>query len=237
MGSLPRMESSAKKVLRYSADPPRFQALHCLRNRVEGGASYFVDSFASARRLARTHPHHVALLTKTKLRYEYDNDDHYLSWQHLVLPPNLSTPYAVVNWSPPFQAMRRAMHRRVTTGEEAEAVVEVDARCFDALQAWEAELRRPEHAYEFTMREGDLVLFDNRRILHARRGFRDLSEEKAKERGVEIVPGEPTRWLKGCYLNGEVVWDKLVVLNNRVRGGLPMPEASWEEVDEEQEVD
>ena len=95
----------------------------------------------------------------------------------------------------------------------------VDSRHLDALCAWEEELRRPHRAYEFVMREGDLVLFDNRRIVHARRGFRDLSVEERAERGVDVIPGEPTRWLKGCYLDGDAVWDKLVVLNNQVRGG------------------
>lgn len=62
------------------------------------------------------------------------------------------------------------------------------------------------------MEEGDLVLFDNRRVLHSRSAFRDLTPDEAKERGVEIVEGESTRWLKGCYFDEEVVWDKLVTL-------------------------
>jgi alpha-ketoglutarate-dependent taurine dioxygenase len=45
------------------------------------------------------------------------------------------------------------------------------------------------------MKEGDLVFFDNRRVLHARREY-----------------GEGERWLKGCYLDGEVVWDRLATL-------------------------
>ncbi|CAD6573858.1 MAG: hypothetical protein TREMPRED_000954, partial [Tremellales sp. Tagirdzhanova-0007] len=88
---------------------------------------------------------------------------------------------------------------------------------FVAMREWEQQLNRPSYSYEFLLREGDLVMFDNRRILHARRAFRDLTDEEALERSVEIVPGEPTRWLKGCYLDGDDVWDKLVVLNDQVR--------------------
>jgi gamma-butyrobetaine dioxygenase len=66
------------------------------------------------------------------------------------------------------------------------------------------------------MEEGDLVLFDNRRVLHARRAFRDWTDAEKEERGITIPEGEPSRWLKGCYLDGEVVWDKLVVLNKQV---------------------
>ena len=67
------------------------------------------------------------------------------------------------------------------------------------------------------MEEGDLVLFDNRRVLHARRAFRDLTEEERAERGVKVVEGEPSRWLKGCYLDGEVVWDKLTTLSRKLQ--------------------
>lgn len=68
------------------------------------------------------------------------------------------------------------------------------------------------------LKEGDLVLFDNRRVLHARRQFRDWTDDERKERGIEMVEGEPTRWLKGCYLDGDVVWDKLVVLDRQING-------------------
>jgi hypothetical protein len=79
-------------------------------------------------------------------------------------------------------------------------------------------LKESNREWEFTLEEGDLVLFDNRRVLHARRAFRDLTEAERLERGVEIIEGEPSRWLKGCYLDGEVVWDKLAILNRQING-------------------
>lgn len=200
---------------RYYSHPPRFQGLHCVRNRVHGGESYFVDSFAAAHDFASRHPDHAEYLVKRKIPFGYDNDGHFLSSQHAVLPTNVVDRDAAVNWSPPFQAMRKASQR--VRGREAAEIAQDDSRFFDAIRAWEDILREPQRAYEFTMQEGDLVLFDNRRVLHARRGFRDLTEEERKERGVDVVPGEPTRWLKGCYLDGEVVWDKLVGLNRRHR--------------------
>ncbi|CAD6583536.1 MAG: hypothetical protein TREMPRED_003589, partial [Tremellales sp. Tagirdzhanova-0007] len=48
-------------------NPPRFQALHCLRNRVEGGASYFVDSFAVAQNFAQRYRDQAKLLAKSKI--------------------------------------------------------------------------------------------------------------------------------------------------------------------------
>ena len=67
---------------------------------------------------------------------------------------------------------------------------------YTALRDFDSELEKPEMRFCHLMKEGELVLFDNRRILHARTAF-DMS-----------TPGAE-RWLKGCYLDGEVVWDRL----------------------------
>ena len=86
---------------------------------------------------------------------------------------------------------------------------------FPALNAWDNLINEPSRRVELTMQEGDLIIFDNLRILHARRGFRELTEREKTERGVEVKEGEPSRWLKGCYIDGDVVWDKLAVLSKK----------------------
>jgi gamma-butyrobetaine dioxygenase len=96
---------------------------------------------------------------------------------------------------------------------------------YAAWQNWENALSREAARYEFTMKEGDLVLFDNRRVLHARTSFRDKTDEEREAdrkegKGQDIVEGEPTRWLKGCYLDGEVVWDSLVSLKRELEGDM-----------------
>lgn len=206
---------------RYFALPPRFQFLHSLRNRVVGGASYFVDSFAAAEALRAELPAAYAALQRNVLEYEYDNDDHYMTFQHAVLPRSDLTRglHTVVNWSPPFQApnVRVSVDAGgVPTTPEGKAAAEREF--YAALDAFQAALDRPEFRYEFTLQEGDIVLFDNQRVLHARTAFRDKTDEEVKRDKTVIVPGEPTRWLKGCYLDGSTVWDKLAVLNDQVRG-------------------
>ena len=48
------------------------------------------------------------------------------------------------------------------------------------------------------------MLFDNRRVLHARTAFREKEAESSKE--------ETNRWLKGCYLEADAVLDRMRVL-------------------------
>jgi gamma-butyrobetaine dioxygenase len=96
-----------------------------------------------------------------------------------------------VNWSPPFQGSTPQIAPRKSPTQ----VLKAEQDYYRALAKFEKTLARPEGQYEFTMKEGDLVFFDNRRVLHARRTY-----------------GEGERWLKGCYLDGEVVWDKLATM-------------------------
>jgi alpha-ketoglutarate-dependent taurine dioxygenase len=174
---------------------------------VEGGSSYFVDSFGAVRHMLRDNPDYKV----PKIDFEYDNDGHYLEYTHPLFSGekegNFHWLNSAVNWSPPFQGLPRTVTRRGYSSAN---------EWYSSLDLFQKVLEQPHREWEFTMEEGDLVLFDNRRVLHARRAFRDLTDAERGERGVEIVEGESSRWLKGCYLDGEVVWDKLAVLHQKL---------------------
>ena len=55
--------------------------------------------------------------------------------------------------------------------------------------------------YRVQMQPGDCVVFDNRRVLHARTSFEfnDYEPKEGEERG---------RWLKGAYMDGDEVWSQ-----------------------------
>lgn len=189
-------------IYRYHTEPPRYQLLHCLRNRVQGGESYFVDGFAAACDFERDHPEKAALLQQIPLAYEYHNDGHHMENTHVILPRSLTRLRSAIAWSPPFQGTRR-----VKNGP-------MDESFLDAVALWESYLAQDARRLEFKMEEGDLVFFDNRRVLHARRAFRNWTEQEKQQMGLkQVVDGQPQRWLKGCYLDGDTVWDKLVQLS------------------------
>ncbi|EAT88354.2 hypothetical protein SNOG_04594 [Parastagonospora nodorum SN15] len=72
-----------------------------------------------------------------------------------------------------------------------------------ASHAYEKLISSEENLYEYRLNEGECVIFDNRRVLHARKAF-DASK------------GE--RWLKGAYVDDDVFFSKLRVLQERVEG-------------------
>ncbi|EPQ55528.1 gamma-butyrobetaine hydroxylase [Gloeophyllum trabeum ATCC 11539] len=188
--------------LLYFQHPPRYQILHCLRNRVAGGSSLFLDAIHAARELRSDDPAAFDTLAATPVPFHYINDGHHLHCAHPTIElasPSLtstSTPtsrpatahpgpdVAFVNYSPPFQAPLAPA---------------TPPAFYTALRAFASILADPANTHEYTLREGDAVVFDNRRVLHARRSF-----------------GEGERWLKGCYLEADSVLDRMRVLQGRV---------------------
>ncbi|PCH36933.1 gamma-butyrobetaine hydroxylase [Wolfiporia cocos MD-104 SS10] len=192
--------------LLYFQHPPRFQILHCLRNRVVGGTSIFVDAFHAASKLRAADPAAFQTLAETPVAFHYINDGHHLHYAHptiqlAALPspgadPRAPRPIAHVNYSPPFQAP---------------LPLDTPAAFYPALARFVALLEDPAAQYEYTLREGDAVLFDNRRVLHARTAFTD--REDPGDGGADAT----NRWLKGCYLEADAVLDRGRVLREQLQ--------------------
>ncbi|TFK41683.1 gamma-butyrobetaine hydroxylase [Crucibulum laeve] len=192
--------------LLYFQHPPRYQILHCLRNRVRGGTSIFVDALHAASTLRKTHPEEFNILTNTPVPFHYINDGHHLHYEHPTIElakigssssSNFERPISHINYSPPFQAP---------------LLLSTPTSFFSALRRFSELLNDPENTYEYTLKEGDAALFDNRRVLHARTAFYDLE-------GDEGEAGETNRWLKGCYLEADAIMDRGRVLKGKIERG------------------
>ena len=100
----------------------------------------------------------------------------------------------VLNYSPPFQAPLPA-----GTPDEV----------YDALKAFADVLEEDGRMFRYLLREEDAAVFDNRRVLHARDSFEDPRENRTDD-------GEPMRWLKGCYVEADPLWDRARILRKRL---------------------
>jgi gamma-butyrobetaine dioxygenase len=63
-------------------------------------------------------------------------------------------------------------------------------------------IHREENIHERMMKPGECVIFDNRRVLHARKAF-------------EVADAGKERWLRGAYLDKDPFMSKLRVLAHR----------------------
>lgn len=171
---------------------PHLQFLHSLRARAPGGESMFSDSFHAAETIRSENPEFFKALCTFPVTFHYFNAGQAYrqirTTIELVDPTDLSSPIKLLNWSPPFQG---PFTSHIGSGDQLK-VFHAATQRFDEL------ISARENMYEYRMAEGECVIFDNRRVLHARRAF-----------GAE----EGERWMKGAYLDRDVYASKLRVLD------------------------
>ncbi|KAL2886250.1 Gamma-butyrobetaine dioxygenase [Ceratocystis lukuohia] len=211
----------------YVQQPPRIQLLHCMVNSATGGESLFSDARLAAQKLLDRSTagdtqaaRYVQLLADFRVRYHYTTPPftYRNSWPVLQFRDTFDSrgvscrELDEVWWSPPFQAPNPP------ADPQAEGISDLEAErrsreWLQALQVLRGLIEHPDHVYETKMGAGDCALFDNRRVLHARRAFDTASGE---------------RWLRGTYISDEdfrskmhsVPRDRLQVYAERM--GLPV---------------
>ncbi|KAI5370263.1 Putative TauD/TfdA-like domain, gamma-butyrobetaine hydroxylase-like, GBBH-like domain superfamily [Septoria linicola] len=114
-----------------------------------------------------------------------------------------------VAWSPPFQGPFRLRgdprNADSTPNPElaGEAYNRSVTRWHRAASKFNKLIHREDHIHERLMKPGECVMFDNRRVLHARRAF-DVGDV-----GKE-------RWLKGAYIDQDPYLSKLKILREKL---------------------
>ncbi|KAJ3862043.1 gamma-butyrobetaine hydroxylase [Lentinula novae-zelandiae] len=212
--------------LLYFEHPPRYQILHCIRNRVQGGSSIFSDSFHAAKMLKSFYPEDYDILTKTPVPFEYLYGDHHLHFSHPTIeedhynPALQCPPIKCINYGPPFQApllLSPTSSPSLSPSSSSSAL----RRFYLALGRFAKLLDSPENTYEYTLQEGDAVIFDNRRVLHSRTAFMDPNAMDSGRSDFDTTEKKDiSRWLQGCYFEGDIMKDRGRVLRAKKIAGL-----------------
>jgi gamma-butyrobetaine dioxygenase len=169
----------------YRRPVPTLQLLHCLSSTAGGGLSTLVDGFAVAARLRDRDPSAYALLTSVPVRYRYADAEAELEADGPVIELDATgEPEAV-----------RFNTRSARPPAQPAALM---ARWYAAYRDFAAALADPDLQIEVRLRPGDLVLMDNRRVLHGRTGY-------------DATAG--TRHLQGCYADIDGLRSTLAVLS------------------------
>ena len=159
-------------------DPcPTVQLLHCLAAARDGGASRFVDGFAAAECLRDEDPAVFQTLTTTDVTFRFRGRGVDLRARR-----------------PLIELDGDGEVRAVSVNNRSMEPLPVDradtAAFYSAYRAFVDLLDRDDSAIEITLQPGELVAFDNRRVLHGRRAFH------ATER----------RHLQGCYIDIDTIY-------------------------------
>ncbi|WP_421701788.1 2-trimethylaminoethylphosphonate dioxygenase [Aliiroseovarius sp.] len=169
----------------YRDPVPSVQVLSCLDNSAEGGENMLVDGFACAQRLLAEDPEGFAALAGHSARFAYTG----------------SADVALHSHRPMIELSPEGILKAIRFNSRSWAPL-TDVP-FDKMETYYRAFRRlsdiiDDEAMEvtFKMEPGEAIVFDNTRVLHARKGY----------------SGEGSRWLQGCYSDMDGVLSTLAAL-------------------------
>jgi gamma-butyrobetaine dioxygenase len=173
----------------YRSPVPGVQLLHCLVNETSGGLSTLVDGFAVAEALRERDLEAFEILSSTPVRFRYRDPRTELVASAAPIEVDAGGRVRTIHFSPRLDFVPLAPPAELSRYYRAR-------RVFDRL------LRAPEFEIRFLLNAGDLVMFDNCRLLHGRTGF---------------DPREGMRHLQGCYIDIDGPRSLYRVLRRRVQ--------------------
>ncbi len=174
----------------YRDPVPGFQALHALRASPEGGDSLFADGFALADHLRAADPEAFALLTQTPVPFQYRSKDAELYAERPLIQLSCRGEVCAVHYNSRSIAPLRLPARDC-------------AAFYAAYRRFALLLRDPQYQLKFKLADGDLVVFDNQRILHGRTAY---------------ASAKHARHLRGCYLARDSVHGAAALLRRTLGG-------------------
>jgi gamma-butyrobetaine dioxygenase len=166
----------------YRDPVPGLQILHCLCAG-DGGESIFADGFSVARALREEDANAFQILASTPVRFRFSDAVADLSAQRPLLQLDSNGDVEAVHYNNRSIAPLRLAHEKMLS-------------YYAAYRTLARLLADPRFVIKTFLVPGELVLFNNRRVLHGRTGF------------SSAVP----RLLQGCYLDQDGLWSNIAVL-------------------------
>ena len=157
----------------YRSPVPGVQLLHCLANETTGGLSTLVDGFAAAEALRSQDLQAFMILTHTPVRFRFRDSDTELVRSSPLIEVDGIGGLQAINFSPRLDFVPLLRPQELTA-------------YFKARKAFDQLLRSPQYELRFLLNAGDLMMMDNRRLLHGRTAFDTR---------------EGLRHLQGCYID------------------------------------
>jgi len=177
----------------YREPVPGFQVLHAVLASPDGGESLFGDGLAIAEHLRATRPEAFAVLTQTPVPFLFRAKDAELYAERPLIQLSCTGEVSAVHYNSRSIAPLRLAARDV-------------GPFYAAYRAFAALLRDSRLHLRFGLRDGDLAVFDNRRILHGRTAFSSARS---------------ARHLRGCYLTRDSVYCTAALLRREFHPETP----------------
>ncbi|VFV34705.1 gamma-butyrobetaine dioxygenase [Lynx pardinus] len=174
--------------------PPGVQLLHCIKQTVTGGDSEIVDGFNVCQKLKEKNPRAFQILSSTFVDFTdigVDYCDFSVQSKHKIIELDDKDQVIRINFN------------NATRDTVFDVPVERVQPFYAALKEFVDLMNCKEYKVTFKMNPGDVITFDNWRLLHGRRSY---------EAGTEI-----SRHLEGAYADWDVVMSRLRILRQCIQ--------------------
>jgi len=155
---------------------PGFQFLHCYRNDVEGGASVFADGLKISDDLKREAPDDFEILSRTPIPWRFHD---------ATADIRRHRPIISLDRKGGFEAFVFNAHIADLPDMPSSVLYEYYA----AYRRVMIRMRDPRYVIRYSLSPGEMVAFDNRRVLHGRTAF-DATSGDRHLRGYYIEQNE-----------------------------------------------
>jgi gamma-butyrobetaine dioxygenase len=166
------------------AYPPDYQLLFCIANEAEGGGSVLVDGFRVAEELSRVDADAFALLANEPIEFRFHDESCDLRHRSPVLELDRDG-----------SILRIRFNNWLRSAPDVPEPLMVDY--YQALGRFWALLRDRRFQLRPMLEAGEMLAFDNRRVLHGRDPF---------------DPATGRRHIQGCYLDRDRLESRLRIL-------------------------
>lgn len=157
----------------YRTPVPTIQLLHCLINETTGGLSTLVDGFSAAEALRERDPAAFEILSTTPVRFRFQDKTTELVASATPIDLDVTGAVRGIHLSPRLDFVPLMPREKL-------------AEYYRARRVFDLMMRDKAFEIRFLLNAGDLVMFDNCRLLHGRTSFN---------------PEEGLRHLQGCYID------------------------------------
>jgi gamma-butyrobetaine dioxygenase len=171
----------------YRDPVPGLQILHALKTG-NGGESMFADGFAIADALRATNRAALEILASTPVLFQFSDARTCLAAERPIVELDRHSATAAIHYNSRSIAPLRVPAEKV-------------ASFYCAYRSFALLLRDPVFVVRTTLRDGEAVVFDNRRVLHGRTAF----------------ASEVPRHLQGCYLERDGLFSNLALLEDQTQ--------------------
>ena len=171
----------------YREPVPGFQALHTLLAAPDGGDSLLADGFALAEHLREIDPESYERLCRTPVPFYYRAENAELYAERPLIQRDVAGQVVAVHYN------SRSIAPLSLEPQACRAF-------YTAYRRFAQLLREPRFQAVLRLAPGDLMVFDNQRILHGRTGFASQAHP---------------RHLRGCYLIRDSVYSEIGLLRRQ----------------------